>query len=606
MKMGRRAIILLFFFGSLGISLGENVVAPTQAEIEVMYTAAAEEVNAGNYGEALKKLDAIDARQPDVAMAKNLRGVALMRMGELGLAEKALQKAKELDPNLWEARFNLAEVPFLQKNWSEARDRFEALAREPNEQRSAATDDLIQFKIYLTWLLQHKERQTNELLQRLKASSATPAYYCAQAALAFQQKDMTEARVNLRAAEKAFPPLQTKLFLESFYEIGWLKKPDGYVPVALEATSETDRAASVQSHLKEAEQAYREGDYEQALQLLQQVDAMAPDQAVTNNLRGEISLAQGDLDKAESSFRNALVADPQLEEARFNLAQIPLRKGDYEEARKQLEELQGAGSGVTGRQRVREQLVRYEIYLTLLLQDRDGAAQKAMEQFTMADETPALYYAQAAWAFKHQNPRQGRNWVANAANLFSPEQNRIFAAPLSDFGWLGNAPKVTPTPTAAFVQVSPSPAAQPAPSATAEKSPVAVNDENAGATQPPLSATPAESPATKKVVREKGKRKHRDEVEQSSAGEDHKTAAKPKEERKPRRRKSASKEASPKPSPTPSPRPAATPEATRRAPLQQFGETVVHVLTSPFRRRATKEPSPTPSPSMTIAPHPGP
>jgi hypothetical protein len=241
-----------------------------------------------------------------------------------------------------------------------------------------------------------------------------------------------------------------------------------------------------------------------------------------------------------------------------------------------------------------------------LLQDRDGAAQKAMEQVTMADETPALYYAQAAWAFKHQNPRQGRNWVANAANLFSPEQNRIFAAPLSDFGWLGNAPKVTPTPTAAFVQVSPSPAAQPAPSATAEKSPVAVNDENAGATQPPLSATPAESPATKKVVREKGKRKHRDEVEQSSAGEDHKTAAKPKEERKPRRRKSASKEASPKPSPTPSPTPAATPEATRRAPLQQFGETVVHVLTSPFRRRATKEPSPTPSPSMTIAPHPGP
>src|SRR6476469_1194425 len=101
MKMGRRAIILLLFFGSLGILLAENVVAPTQAEIEVMYTAAAEEVNAGNYGEGLKKLDAIDARQPDVAMAKNLRGVALMRMGELGLAEKALQKAKELDPGLW-------------------------------------------------------------------------------------------------------------------------------------------------------------------------------------------------------------------------------------------------------------------------------------------------------------------------------------------------------------------------------------------------------------------------------------------------------------------------------------------------------------------------
>jgi Flp pilus assembly protein TadD len=595
MKMGRRAIILLLFFGSLGISSGENVVAPTQAEIEAMYTAASQEVNAGNYGEALKKLDAIDARQPEVAVAKNLRGVALMRMGELGLAEKALQKAKELDPDLWEVRFNLAEVPFLQKNWSEARDRFETLAKVPNKQRNVATADLIEFKIFLTWLLQHKERQTNELLQRLKASSASPAYYCARAALAFQQQDITEARVNLRAAEKAFPPLQTKLFLESFYEIGWMNKPQGSVPVALEAMSEADRVAAAQGHLKEAEQAYREGGYDEALQLLDQVDAVAPNQAATYNLRGEISLAQGKLDKAESFFRNALTADPQLEEARFNLAQIPLRKGDYEAARKQLEELQGAGSGVTGRQHVREQLIQYEIYLTLLLQDRDGAAQKAIEQFTMTDETPALYYAQAAWAFKHQNPRQGKNWVANAANLFSPEENRIFAAPLSDLGWLGNGATVTPTPTATFVQVSPSPAAQPAPSSTPEKSSTVVTGDNAG-------ATPAKSPAIKKVVREKGERKRRGESEQSSVSDDHKTTAKSKEERKPRRKRSALKETSPIPSPTP----AATPEVTRKPPLQQFGETVVHVLISPFRHRAAREPSPAPSPSSTIAPHPVP
>ena len=95
-----------------------------------MYAAAAQEVNAGNYGEALKKLDAIDARQPDVAAAKNLRGVALMRIGEYGPAEKALQKARELDPNLWEARFNLAEVPFLRRSWAEARDRFQALVEQ--------------------------------------------------------------------------------------------------------------------------------------------------------------------------------------------------------------------------------------------------------------------------------------------------------------------------------------------------------------------------------------------------------------------------------------------------------------------------------------------
>src|SRR5512132_1741023 len=147
MKMRESVIVFLLVL----VSLGANDVGPTKSELEAMDGAAAAEVNAGRYGAALKQLDAIDARQPDMAAAKNLRGVALMRMRDYGPAEKALHKARELDPDLWEARFNLAEVPFLQKNWAEARHRFEALAAEKNEQVQGTTGDLIQFKILLTW-----------------------------------------------------------------------------------------------------------------------------------------------------------------------------------------------------------------------------------------------------------------------------------------------------------------------------------------------------------------------------------------------------------------------------------------------------------------------
>ena len=68
-----------------------------------MYSRAAHELNAGNYGDALRLLDELDQRQPDVAAAQNLRGVALMRMGEFGPAEKALQKSRELDPDFGSA-----------------------------------------------------------------------------------------------------------------------------------------------------------------------------------------------------------------------------------------------------------------------------------------------------------------------------------------------------------------------------------------------------------------------------------------------------------------------------------------------------------------------
>jgi tetratricopeptide (TPR) repeat protein len=97
-------IIFLLILGSLGKVFAAELVAPTKAEVETMYSRAAHELNAGNYAETLRLLDELDQRQPDVAAAQNLRGVALMRMGEFGPAEKILQKARELDPDLWEAR----------------------------------------------------------------------------------------------------------------------------------------------------------------------------------------------------------------------------------------------------------------------------------------------------------------------------------------------------------------------------------------------------------------------------------------------------------------------------------------------------------------------
>src|SRR5690349_20549782 len=219
-------LILLLLLSSLGKVFGADAVAPTKAEVEAMYSRAAHELNAGNYGETLKLLDELDQRQPNVAAAKNLRGVALMRMQEFGPAEKALQKARELDPDLWEARFNLAEVPFLAKNWSEARDRFTALADSFPSQAEGATGDLIQFKILLTYLLQEKEQKARAISERLKSASVSPAYYYAQAAFALHQKDDSGAKVNLRAAEKSYSERLNRLFKESFYEIGWLTKPD--------------------------------------------------------------------------------------------------------------------------------------------------------------------------------------------------------------------------------------------------------------------------------------------------------------------------------------------------------------------------------------------
>ncbi len=618
MRAGAGAIIFLLLLGASGLSSAAEVVAPTKAEVETLYTAASQELKAGNYSATLEQLDALDARQPDVAAAKNLRGVALMRMGEYGLAEKALQNALELDPKFWEARFNLAELSFLQKKWPEARARFEALAKDSDEQAEGTTGDLIQFKILLTWLLQGKEAEANAILDRLDASTQSPAHYYAKAAFAFRTNDETGAKVNLRAAQKTFAQSANQLFAESFYELGWMAKPDGATPVALEVTSQAERLARAKRDLAQAQRAFRDGDFESALQLLDQVDEVTPNQAVTYNLRGEILLVQGKATDAETAFRNALIANPELSDARYNLARLPFRNRDFETSRREFESLLGAiGGGKAERQR--EQLIRYQIYLTLLLEGRDGVAQKALEEFKMMDDTPALYYAQAAWAFQHGNRNQASNWIANAGNLFSPELNRAFAAPLNDLGWLESSAGSTPTATPAVIAAAnpiaakESTAAAPEVTTASPSPPLVTAQEEAEAAVPtpspspsPLS-TPAASPPEKRLARRE-KQSEEQETEQPAArrSEDDEPAAraksretsgeKPKRANPPRARaKRAQQTVVAIPSPPPPPPPPAPPEH------ENLGDKVRNFILYPFERRTKENPTATPPPAPSPA-----
>ena len=105
----------------------------------MIYAKAFCEFKADHYDEALKDLDAVDARATlpmDKAEALNLRGVVLMRQCEYESAEVVLQRAIEIQPSFWNATFNLAEIPFLKRDWPEARRRFEAMiAGSPRRDR---------------------------------------------------------------------------------------------------------------------------------------------------------------------------------------------------------------------------------------------------------------------------------------------------------------------------------------------------------------------------------------------------------------------------------------------------------------------------------------
>jgi tetratricopeptide (TPR) repeat protein len=437
---------------ALGLtSFAADNVAPTKAELEEMYNTAYREFDAGKFPEALKQLDAIDARQPDLAASKNLRGVVLMRQGNYDQAEAALTEAARIDPKFWNARFNLAEIPFLKKDWPEARSRFEKLLSTGQSDLAKEASQLIQYKILLTYLMEGKSNMVDSILAKLELSPDTPAVDYVKAAVAFQQKNEAEAKDWLSAAQKNYSPQLNKLFVESLYEIGWMQKPDGQRRASLPLMTAAERTektkAFARSKFEQSQQAFRQRDFASALKLVDEADKTDPNQPATLNLRGEILMQQGKFDDAEAAFKKAAKLDPKLRDAQYNLAQIPFKKKEYAKARDRFETLYKRIPG--GEKNQAAELIKFKIYMTYLMEGKESKAHSMMEEFQFTGDTPALYYAQAAWEYKHNNAQKAEDWTTSANKIYSPALNGVFADAFYDVGWL-QKPEGTTAPAVAF------------------------------------------------------------------------------------------------------------------------------------------------------------
>ncbi len=446
------AAVAALVVGSFAANLfAADNVAPTKAELEEMYNAAYKAFDSNKFPEALKQLDAIDARQPDLAASKNLRGVILMRQGNYDQAETALQEAARIDPKFWNARFNLAEIPFLKKDWAEARKRFEQLLSTGGPDLAKEASQLIQYKILLTYLMEGKGNMVDSILAKLELSPDTPAVDYVKAAVALQQKNQNEAKDWINAAEKNFSPQLNKLFAESLYEVGWLEKPAGTARPSLPLMTAAERTektkAAARSKFEQSQQALRQRDFATALKFVDQADQADPNQPSTLNLRGEILMQQQQFDQAEAAFKKAAKLDPKFREAQYNLAQIPFKKKDYAKAQERFETLYKRTPG--GDKNQAAELIKFKIYMTLLLQGKESRAHSMMEEFQFTGDTPALYYAQAAWEYKHNNAEKAADWTGSANKIYSPALNSVFADAFYDVGWM-QRPEGSTAPAVAF------------------------------------------------------------------------------------------------------------------------------------------------------------
>src|SRR5205085_10176300 len=147
----------------------------------------------------------------------------LLEQQKYGEAETFFKDALKVDPKFREAQFNLADVPFRNKDYATARDRFQSLLMQTTGGDKNHAARLINFNIFLTYLLEGKDNRAQKLMEQFQFNGETPSLYYAQAAWEFQHNNAEKANDWITSARKIYPLASNDLYAAGFYDLGWLK-----------------------------------------------------------------------------------------------------------------------------------------------------------------------------------------------------------------------------------------------------------------------------------------------------------------------------------------------------------------------------------------------
>ena len=180
--------------------------------------------------ELVQKADSTFQRTP---VSLNVLGAILIEEKKFDEGRENCLQALRLDPRYFPARFNLAEIPFVQGKYGEARALFERL------QKDEPTDDLLRFRIFLTFILEKNDVEARVILDEIPLINESPISFYANAAWDFAHGKEDSAKDWIASGLRTFPPIKHVNFIEVFYDIGWLKRETLDVPAkAVEATGE--------------------------------------------------------------------------------------------------------------------------------------------------------------------------------------------------------------------------------------------------------------------------------------------------------------------------------------------------------------------------------
>jgi tetratricopeptide (TPR) repeat protein len=158
-------------------------------------------------------------------------------------------------------------------------------------------------------------------------------------------------------------------------------------------------------------------------QLAEKLDPTNPESA---NLLGIVASKKKDYAEAASQFNRALSENPKYYTAKFNLVDVLLLQGDYEQARSILADLSQIDP--------KSEVVQFKFALSFVLANETDQASAFIDEMEFPGKTPAYYYARAAVWLKKGLDKDANQYSVNAHKYYTDGQCKYFLTILQEMG----------------------------------------------------------------------------------------------------------------------------------------------------------------------------
>lgn len=176
-----------------------------------------------------------------------------------------------------------------------------------------------------------------------------------------------------------------------------------------------------------AVRAFNDKKYDEALQILQEADKATPNDPFVLNFLGAVYSKKKDYPAALSWFQKSLAANPGFFPAQFNVGEISFLEKKYQEACDHFSRMLERDP--------KNELLLFKCFLCKLLLDQTDDAGKIMKRLKYPGDSPAWYYAQAAWEIKHGR-RDKANDLLEAAKYVFDKHTELYTETLQDCGMI--------------------------------------------------------------------------------------------------------------------------------------------------------------------------